>query len=138
MSQPSVNTKHLHHLLDRMRAGDGAAREELLRQTCARLEVLARKMLRRFPTVKAWAQTDDVLQGALLRLLRSLEKVQPAGMRDFYNLATVQMRRELLDLARHFGRREIGAGTRQASQLPADPSAPNPLEAAPAPEDFED
>src|SRR4051794_17723471 len=138
MAEPSVDTKRLHHLLDRMRGGDGAARNELVRQTCARLEVLARKMLRRFPNVKAWAQTDDVLQGALLRLLRSLEKAQPAGMRDFYNLAAVQMRRELLDLARHFGRREQGAGTRQASQLPADESAAGLLEAAPAAENPED
>jgi RNA polymerase sigma-70 factor (ECF subfamily) len=138
MSSDSVNTKQLHLWLERMRNGDAAARNELVSRVCARLEVLARKMLRRFPNVKAWAQTGDVLQGALMRLLRSLNKAQPSGMRDFYSLATVQMRRELLDLARHFSRREGGAGARQASQVPADSSAGDLLEATPAPEDVAD
>jgi RNA polymerase sigma-70 factor (ECF subfamily) len=59
-------------------------------------------MLGRFPSVQRWAQTDDVFQNALLRLLRALEQVRPAWVRDFFGLAAEQMRRELLDLARHF------------------------------------
>src|SRR4051794_9362283 len=87
---------------DRMRGGDPAARDELLRATCGRLERLARKMLRRFPGVHRWAETGDVLQSALLRLLRALEQVRPASTRDFFGLAAEQMRRELLDLSRRF------------------------------------
>jgi len=60
-------------------------------------------MLRRFPSVRRWEQSDDVLQNALLRLLRALQQVEPASVRDFFSLAAEQVRRELLDLARHYG-----------------------------------
>jgi RNA polymerase sigma-70 factor (ECF subfamily) len=59
-------------------------------------------MLRRFPGVRRWEQTGDVLQNALLRLLRALRQVQPASVRDFFGLAAEQVRREVLDLARHY------------------------------------
>jgi RNA polymerase sigma-70 factor (ECF subfamily) len=85
-----------------MRAGDQAARNELLRATCSRLERLAGKMLQGFPSVRRWAETGDVLQTSLMRLLRALETLRPASMRDFFNLAAVQIQRELLDLARHY------------------------------------
>lgn len=64
-------TAQLHDWLDRVQAGDLAAREELLRGVGNRLERLARKMLRRFPGVHRWVETDDVLQSALVRLLRA-------------------------------------------------------------------
>src|SRR4051812_10202529 len=98
---PSQST-HLQHCLDRMRQGDAAARDELLRHVTGRLERLTRKMLKDYPGVRRWTETGDVLQNALLRLLRALADVQPATVRDFFALATVQVRRELLDLARHF------------------------------------
>jgi RNA polymerase sigma-70 factor (ECF subfamily) len=102
MSEPTPDTAQLHAWLDRMRAGDLAARDELLRRVCDRLRCLAAKMLRRFPGVARWAQTDDVLQNSLMRLLRALETVRPATMREFIGLVAEQMRRELLDMARHF------------------------------------
>ena len=67
MSDAAVHTTQLHGWLDRMRAGDLAAPEELLRAIGGRLEALARKMLRRHPGVGRWADTDDVLQNALHR-----------------------------------------------------------------------
>jgi RNA polymerase sigma-70 factor (ECF subfamily) len=110
--------------LDRMRAGDGAARDELLRGFCERLERLARKMLRRFPGVQRWADTGDVLQNSLLRLLRALEEVRPATTQQFFGLAAEQMRRELLDLARHFhGRHGVGANHASRAAL-ADAESP--------------
>ena len=67
-------------------------------------------MLRSFPTVKRWSQTDDVLQNAMIRLHRSLGEVKPESPRQFYGLAATQIRRELIDLARHFsGAEGIGA-----------------------------
>lgn len=102
MPDPAVQTAQLHAWLERMRAGDAAASDELLRVVCGRLERLARKLLRGFPRVRRWVQTDDVLQNALLRLLRALREIRPASTRAFFGLAAVQMRRELLDLARHF------------------------------------
>ena len=46
------------------RTGDLAARDELLRVICGRMERLARKMLRQFPDVRPAADTRDVLSGA--------------------------------------------------------------------------
>jgi RNA polymerase sigma factor (sigma-70 family) len=88
--------------LDRLRAGDGTARDELLRIASERLNRLARKMIRGFPGVRRWEQTDDVLQNAALRLWRSLDTVKPESVRSFISLAAVQIRRELIDLARHY------------------------------------
>jgi RNA polymerase sigma-70 factor (ECF subfamily) len=59
-------------------------------------------MLKGYPRVKRYAETDDVLQNALLRLLRCLDDVQPASTSALLGLAATQIRRELLDLARHF------------------------------------
>ena len=88
--------------LDRLRAGDDAARVALLETAGARLVRLAHKMLKGFPRVRRWEQTDDVLQNAILRLYRALESTAPESVRSFFNLAAVQIRRELIDLARHY------------------------------------
>ena len=127
MEDPAPRTAQLHRWLDRLQAGDLAAREELLRSVGNRLEHLARKMLRRFPRVQHWVQTGDVLQSALLRLLRALETVQPASVRDFFGLAAEQMRRELLDLARHFYG-PLGPGTHLATPSPGDTAPSSPPE----------
>jgi len=100
MSAPSLHTAELHNLVDRMRAGDRAAADDLHRVTSARLERLARKMLAGYPAARRQGDTNDVLQGALIRLVRSLEAVRPDSTRSFFNLAAVHMRRELLDLSR--------------------------------------
>lgn len=102
MTELSIQTTQMLACLERMKAGDREAREELLRRITGRMEKLARKMLRGFPDVRQFEQTDDVLQHSLLRLVRSLESVTPGSMRDFFNLAAVHIRRELLDLARHY------------------------------------
>jgi RNA polymerase sigma factor (sigma-70 family) len=115
MAETFSETMLLQSYLDRMRAGDRTARDELFRQVCGRLERLTRKMLKSFPGVHRWAQTDDVLQSALVRLLRALQDVQPASMREFFALTAEQIRRELLDLARHYYGPQ-GAGTKHATQ----------------------
>jgi RNA polymerase sigma-70 factor (ECF subfamily) len=121
----SDQTIRLQHCLDRLRAGDESARKELLGGACERLSQLARTMLKDYRRLKRWEETDDVLQNALVRLYRALQQVTPATPRDFYRLATLQIRRELLDLARHhFGpegpgrRHETNAREGDGSQLP--------------------
>lgn len=109
-----LHTTHLRQWQQRMKAGDRTARDELVRAIVARMERLARKMLKSFPNVHRWAQTDDVLQSSLMRLLRSLEKVEPGSVREFFGLAALEIRRELMDLARHFGGPE-GEGAHHAS-----------------------
>lgn len=106
MADGSANSTGLRDCLDRLGRGDAAALNELIRLAGGRLEVLARRMMRDFPRVRRWAETGDVLQNSLVRLCRALGQVKPATPRDFYSLATTQIRRELIDLARHFA----GAG----------------------------
>jgi RNA polymerase sigma-70 factor (ECF subfamily) len=88
--------------IDRARAGDLRAREELLACASERLLRLTRKMLHGFPGVHRFEETDDVFQNAALRLHRALQQVTPPSARDFLRLAAVQIRRELIDLARHY------------------------------------
>jgi hypothetical protein len=64
--ESTFDTLRLHGYLDRFQTGDQDAADALLRATCGRLENLARKMLKGFPNVKRWADTDDVLQNALI------------------------------------------------------------------------
>lgn len=100
----------LQGVIDLANAGNAAAWGELLAHACERLRRLARKMLRSYPALRRWEQSDDLLQNAMLRLHRALSEVGPKSVRHFFNLATVQMRRELLDLAdRHFGPEGVGA-----------------------------
>jgi RNA polymerase sigma factor (sigma-70 family) len=103
-SEPTLETTCLHRYLDGLRAGDTESAEALFQAVLGRAERLARRMLGGFPAVRGWADTDDVLQGALARLLRSLRELRPAGTRDFANLLATHIRRELLDLARRLRR----------------------------------
>jgi RNA polymerase sigma-70 factor (ECF subfamily) len=123
MEEAQSETFVINQLLGRLRTGDGAARDELLALTCARLTRLARKMLRAYPGVARWEQTDDLLQNAILRLCRALDHVIPESPRSFFNLAAVQMRRELIDLARHH-HGPHGLGAHHESVPPDDPGAP--------------
>jgi RNA polymerase sigma-70 factor (ECF subfamily) len=101
MPDGSANSTGVRECLARLRAGDAGALNELIALAGARLQVLAHRMLKDYPRVRRWSQTDDVLQNALIRLCRALEQVRPTSAREFYALATTQLRRELIDLARH-------------------------------------
>jgi RNA polymerase sigma-70 factor (ECF subfamily) len=107
---------HLQHCLDRLLAGDEAARKELLDGACDRLRQLAHVMLKSYPRLKRWEETADVLQNALVRLYRALQQVTPPSLRDFYRLAALQIRRELIDLARHYYGPE-GGGARHETDV---------------------
>lgn len=96
------STAHLQACLDRLQAGDRAARDDLLNVACARLTRLARKMLRADGRLHRWEDTDDVLQTALIRLLQALRTVMPATPREFFRLSARQIRLTLIDLARHY------------------------------------
>src|SRR6516225_8499543 len=104
------HTTVIQGCIDRLRAGDESARAALLSCACERLKRLARKMLKGYPGVARWEQGDDVAQNALIRLDRALRAVAPPTARDFFRLAAAQLRRELIDLARHYqGPRGLGA-----------------------------
>jgi RNA polymerase sigma factor (sigma-70 family) len=100
-----LDTSSLLDLAARFRAGDNGALDILIRRTEQRLQQFARRQLQAFPGVGAREQSDDVLQNSLIRLTRALRQEKPATVQDFLNLAGIQIRRELLDLARHHARR---------------------------------
>jgi hypothetical protein len=58
-------------------------------------------MLRNYPRLRRWEQTDDVFQTAALSLFRSLTKVKPKTTREFFGLAVTKFRHTLIDRARH-------------------------------------
>jgi RNA polymerase sigma-70 factor (ECF subfamily) len=136
MPEPPFNSAQLQRYLDRWQAGDREAADELLRATGARLEKLARRMTRGFPNVRGEADTGDVLQNSLLRLLRTLQTLRPATTRDFFNLAAVHIRRELIDLARRCKGKPwvtVNVGIDDSDQPAAAPPEPE----ARSPEDFD-
>jgi RNA polymerase sigma-70 factor (ECF subfamily) len=134
----ALPTTQLLVLLERLRGGDLSAWDEVSRHLGGRLEQLARRMLRGFPGVRRWEQPDDVLQQATLRLLRALREAQPPSTRAFFGLAALQIRRELLDLARHYGGPE-GPGSHHHTPLEAGGTAPHePLDPAPGPAELEE
>jgi RNA polymerase sigma-70 factor (ECF subfamily) len=121
--------------VNRLQAGDDQARKELLNCACERLTNLTRKMLKGFGRVKRWEQTDDVVQNALLRLYRSLAEAQPASAVEFYRLAALNIRRQLLDLAKHYyGPRGLGTNHASADMRP-DQSQAGPAQGPPAEQD---
>lgn len=110
MADASTSTTQLQHWLRRLEHRDGEALDHLIAHASIRLERLTRHMLRSYPGVRRWEQTADVLQGALMRLVRALHEVYPTTTRDFLALAGLQIRRELIDLARHYqGPHGLGA-----------------------------
>lgn len=109
-AEPQDAPQELEALLGRLRAGDLAARDQIMARSCDRLRRLTRKMLRGYQRLRRWEETDDVFQHAALRLHRSLRDVRPANPAHYFALAATQIRRTLIDLARHhFGPEGAGA-----------------------------
>ena len=116
MNDPATGTTTLllDDWLDRLRAGDTAALNGLLRHFEARLTIRAAQMLKTYPDVREMVEVDDVLQGANLRLIEALKAIaastqpdQPVhSLRsaDILKLASEMLRRELIDLAESFRR----------------------------------
>jgi len=112
-------------LIARLQQGDDSARAELINCACDRLMNLTRKIKRGFGKVQRWEETDDIFQRATMRLYDSLEKVTPNDTRHFFRLAALQIRRELIDLTRHYSGPQ-GMGGNHSTQL-AGGSSNDPL-----------
>ena len=92
-------TVQLQQLLDRLRAGDAAAKREFLEQVCQRLRRLAGKILSgSFPALQRRHDVDSVVHETWLRLVQALEKVEPPTVDDFFRLAAHKIRQVLLDM----------------------------------------
>lgn len=100
----SADNEHIQQMINRFNRGDLAARELLIEYAADRLKRLTRRIMAEFAVVRKFEQTDDVLQRCLLNLFHSLENVRPQNVRAFMGLAALQIRRKLIDLARHYSR----------------------------------
>jgi RNA polymerase sigma-70 factor (ECF subfamily) len=114
MDQREEQVAQTQFLLIQAANGDERAYDDLIARASDRLLMLTRKMLRRYTNLRRWEQTDDVFQDAAIRLHRSLKKVKPDSPRTFYGLATVEIRRTLIDLCRHHFGPEGTAGKYQS------------------------
>ncbi len=104
------NSTAVQSCLDRIRGGEPGARDELLAITRARLLAMIRGLIARFPGLRRWEQSDDVLHNVQVRLLRLLAQAPVATALDYFCLAAKNMRWELTDLhRRHYGRQQDGA-----------------------------
>lgn len=113
----------IQECLLRLAAGDLAAKNTLLQLSRDRLLVITRGMLSRYSGVRRWVESDDVLQNVLIRLDRALNSLEFKTSRDFLSIAATNIRRELIDLARHYFGPE-GIGANHATPLARDGSNP--------------
>lgn len=95
--------RDLRECLDRLSKGDESARGRIIEVCSGRLRLLVQRMLSSFPNVKRWEEDDDVFQEAAMRLYETLGKMTLAGPRDVMAIAVTQIRRVLIDMARHHG-----------------------------------
>lgn len=98
----------IQDLMDRLRAGDRAARDRMFAYVAERFRPLAHKLLRfKFPNVALYAETDDILHDALCRLIPYLARSggnRGTSRGQFHTLTATVLRHTLVDLARkHFG-----------------------------------
>jgi RNA polymerase sigma factor (sigma-70 family) len=100
MTSPLDDEQQIRWTLERLGGGDASAREDLIVWACDRMREIAHRMLRTFPTVRRWDETDDVVQNAAIRLDRALRQTVPVDARGLVSLAATQVRRECLDLAK--------------------------------------
>lgn len=129
--QPQISsTVVVQGLLDLLKEGNSEASRQLLDATMERLRMLSSKIMSDIPGVARWEGLDDLLQNSSLRLWQALEKHHPPTPLDYFRLAAATIRRELIDLSRHyFGPEGMGANharswlSNQSSAAPFEPAA---------------
>lgn len=132
------DNRRLEDCLERLAAGDSTAREDLIVIACDRMRGIAQRMLRTFPSVRRWDETDDVVQNAAMRLYRAITQIQPRDARGFTGLAAVQIRRELLDLAKKHAGPESYAANHETNYRRIDGEHYAKIDAAPGQSDEPD
>jgi RNA polymerase sigma factor (TIGR02999 family) len=116
--QEERETSDLTGLLDRWRAGDAAAANELASLVYGDLHRIAEREMRR-ERGDHTLQTTAILHEAYLRIFHS----EPVAWKDrshFFAVATQQLRRVLLDYARKVNSQKRGGGAVKLSLLQHD------------------
>lgn len=126
-----TTTLAIQHALDRLRAGDSQAKPELINRAYERLLIVTRRLLRSFGRVRVEEETTGLLNEAYLRLHTALEAVKPSSVREFIGLASLQVRRVLLDTIRKMNRRprpgNLDGAPGHSDQPSPDDALPDPV-----------
>jgi RNA polymerase sigma factor (sigma-70 family) len=101
-SPEPTSTMVVQRLLDMLADGHPEASKQLLEVSIERLRQLSRKIMADIPGVSRWEDTDDLLQNGAVRLWKALENHHPPSPLDYFRLAATVIRRELIDLSRHY------------------------------------
>ncbi|PHR95020.1 MAG: RNA polymerase subunit sigma-70 [Blastopirellula sp.] len=99
-SQAGTLTK-IEEILTSKKPGSRDSYRKIIELSMVRMQQLTHDMLRGYPHLQRWEQTDDVFQTAVIKLYRSLKEVKPKSARQFFGLAALQIRRTLIDLVRY-------------------------------------
>jgi len=127
----------LQGLISLARTGDERAKSLLVDHACDRLLKLTRKMFRGFPGLRRWEQTDDVFQNSVIRLHRALASVEIESVRHFFHLAAEMVRRELLDLKKHYYGVQGQARNHHTDRQPSDDQGGMLSTSTSQPDDFD-
>lgn len=125
----------LESCLTRLASGDAAARDEMVAFATNRMREKAHRMLQRFPNVRRWDETEDVVQNASMRLYRTLSQLTPRDVRGFLGLVATHIRRELIDLARKHAGPESYAANHETNVQRVDGQENLKIDDAPDPAD---
>lgn len=118
---PEGTDSRIAAALDRLHKGDPTAKNDLLEYTWTQLVRMSRKLLRGVPDfaiVRQWDQTDDVVQGLMLRMSSTIDHIDQIdridrgkilSVRDFFGLASKQIRWELKTLRDKYLAQKRGA-----------------------------
>lgn len=115
----SDETIQLQRGIEKLNAGDPAVRGELLNIACGQLMRLTSQLREEFSRSGhgelPQMSLEDLFAGVSTRLYESLVRVPIKDTRHFYQIASIEIRRELIDLCR----RGKTSGNRELQQLAA-------------------
>ena len=100
MPDNNNTTEHLEKLLALFRNGDENSKVQIVEFSFKRFKKLAKGMIASYPLLRTKADTDDLLQNFIIRLTKVIESIIPNNSADFFQLASVLMRNELIDMGR--------------------------------------
>ena len=93
-------TQHVEKLLQLLKKGDENSKIQIVEFSFKRFGKLAKRMITSYPLLRTKADTDDLLQNFIIRLSKAIDSIVPKNSLDFFQLASVLMRNELIDMGR--------------------------------------
>ena len=79
-----ARTTLIQRCVERLAQDGPVAREELLRFTHERLLVMVQNLMARYPRLRRWEQSDDILANVHVRLLKCLDRVTVTSVVDLH------------------------------------------------------